>query len=380
MMRIKVAGIALIVILALIGTNVFAYAETNPVDSGETFTGFRSDSISCKALETQQAVLPAGQTMMLEAMPDNIKKGVGMSFVAVFDTFESITLGKGFGQYRGDWFVIEQSFVRWFHYETGEEVRQEREHGLNISEYLTVSMMVDDNSVCHLSMNSLGGSVILDFNWGFEQNYAPFAFGSQDMRECKLTAVVRDLGKPIWLFGDSYFGFGPGRVMGQLQNLGYADGCLICGIAGCGSENALQNNLRRLLKMGGRPEIVVWCLGMNDDCESYGNCLAEVIELGKQYGFETVLMTIPVVPERIENLTAINDMVLNSGCRYIDAKRAVGADDSGEWYPGYLDSDMIHPTEIGAKAIAARFLVDCPELLGQSYRPGNVNGGIIKVN
>ena len=38
-------------------------------------------------------------------------------------------------------------------------------------------------------------------------------------------------------------------------------------------------------------------------------------------------------------------------------------DDSGYWYPGYLYSDNVHPTELGAQVMATQVLTDFPELL-----------------
>ena len=308
--------------------------------------------------------LAAGEQLTLDAFPLNLKKGIGITFFSTFDHFESITVGKGHGSYRGDWFVIDQSDVTWVHNESGEEVREKREHSLSVSEYIAVTLTVDDDSVCHLLINPLTGSAALDFNWNYEQNGAPFVFGGQEMRDCRLSAVATDIDKPVWMFGDSYFGFSDYRIMGHLKKYGYTDGCLISGIAGATSADALDNNLRRLLDIGGRPEIVVWCLGMNGEAELYRKKLAELTALGEQYGFSIVLMRVPTVPKEEARIAAVNDLVLNSGFRYIDARTAVGANDAGQWYPGFLDSDNIHPTRLGAQAIAARFLVDFPEIMG----------------
>jgi len=68
------------------------------------------------------------------------------------------------------------------------------------------------------------------------------------------------------------------------------------------------------------------------------------------------------VPAR--NKEAINSCVRTSDYRYIDIAKAVGADGTGAWYTGYLNpGDQVHPTELGAKAIAARVLVDVPEVM-----------------
>ena len=60
----------------------------------------------------------------------------------------------------------------------------------------------------------------------------------------------------------------------------------------------------------------------------------------------------------------------------MDAYEAVGSNESGAWYDGFISSDALHPDVPGAKAIAARMLVDVPELMQYGYNPGNINGGI----
>ena len=41
----------------------------------------------------------------------------------------------------------------------------------------------------------------------------------------------------------------------------------------------------------------------------------------------------------------------------------MGANAEGVWYDGYLDSDKVHPTSLGAQAQAMQVLVDFPELM-----------------
>lgn len=100
------------------------------------------------------------------------------------------------------------------------------------------------------------------------------------------------------------------------------------------------------------------------------------ISLQKQYGFELVLYRVPTIPARMEQNNAINALVEASGHRYIDAKKAVGADDEGNWYTDYLSSDAIHPSEAGAKAIATRMVIDVPELMQYGFNMGSIGGGI----
>lgn len=115
------------------------------------------------------------------------------------------------------------------------------------------------------------------------------------------------------------------------------------------------------------PKKVIWCLGMNDaDSETNFNenwkiCINEVIQTCKDNNIELILSTIPNTP-RVSNIFK-NEWIRNSGYRYIDFAKAVGAEDNGStWYDGMLSSDNVHPSELGAKALAERFLIDVPEL------------------
>lgn len=95
---------------------------------------------------------------------------------------------------------------------------------------------------------------------------------------------------------------------------------------------------------------------------NWKTCLDEVIATCERKGITLILATIPNVPN-ISNYYK-NQFVRDSGYRYIDFAKAVGAEEVGStWYSGMLSSDNVHPAELGAKALAARFLVDVPEII-----------------
>ncbi|MCQ2433516.1 MAG: SGNH/GDSL hydrolase family protein, partial [Clostridia bacterium] len=320
------------------------------------------------ALKLSAPSCDADTMLTLENFPRNLKKGLSMTFSARFDAFSSLKFGKGIGSYRGDWFEIDETCIRWKHYEAEESERACVEHGMKIEKYLMAAFHVGDDGVCTLSCNTFGGTKSFSFDWCYEQNGKPFAVGSQNMTDVVLGAAANDIKSPMWLLGDSYFGTVSCRIIGQLQNLGYADGCLIDGLAGQNSAGAYFE-LESLLALGGVPRYLVWALGMNDPTERYETYLEKVITLSKKYGFELILQKIPVVPDRIEQNMGVNAAAAKSGLRFIDAYKAVGADDTGTWYDGYLYTDRVHPTDAGAAAIAARMLVDVPELMQFGYHP-----------
>ena len=59
--------------------------------------------------------------------------------------------------------------------------------------------------------------------------------------------------------------------------------------------------------------------------------------------------------------------VINNGYRYVDLVNAVEASpyvyDTDFWYSGFMGSDGIHPTQLGASAMAMQFLRDIPEIM-----------------
>lgn len=71
-----------------------------------------------------------------------------------------------------------------------------------------------------------------------------------------------------------------------------------------------------------------------------------------------IFATIPSTPT-IDH-SKKNAWIRQSGYRYIDFEKAVGADINSQWYVGSRDSGN-HSTEKGAKEMAFRFILDLPE-------------------
>ena len=106
---------------------------------------------------------------------------------------------------------------------------------------------------------------------------------------------------------------------------------------------------------------------MNDSDSDYTTYLASVRSFCKEYGIELILGTVPTVPSRYKE--NINAAVIATGFRYVDFASAVGADSAGNWYAGFLEtptSTGVHPTALGAPALAMRLLVDVPEIMANA--------------
>jgi hypothetical protein len=174
--------------------------------------------------------------------------------------------------------------------------------------------------------------------------------------------TTKDITENIWVFGDSYLNAKlEARHPYYLYEMGYKN-WLACGYPGANSTPALQS-LQSLLKIG-KPEIIVWCMGMNNgDSGSVNtqwlNDLNAVKSLCETYNITLILSTIPSCP--IADNTYKNEIVRQSGYRYIDFNKAVGVNGT-TWYNGMLSTDNIHPTPLGAKALARQFVIDVPEI------------------
>ena len=119
----------------------------------------------------------------------------------------------------------------------------------------------------------------------------------------------------------------------------------------------------------GTPTYVLWCLGMNNGDkggvlnEGWLNSTKEFLEICKEKGITPILSTIPSTP--VVNNEPKNEWVRNSGYRYIDFNRAVGAEKDVAWYPEMLYKDNVHPARGGAEALYSQVLVDFPEIMNR---------------
>lgn len=326
-------------------------------------------------LKISADMLTSNTSLKLDYFPSHLKKGIAITADMKFSSFSKVSIGKGYESYRGDWLEIDDTNVIYNHYEQSTSTVSTVAHGLTIKDSLSIALYIDNDGVCNVSLATNGGSAEFSIQWGYEQNGKPFIVGEQEITEVNLSAIALDAKCPIWLFGDSYFGVAENRVIGQLKKLGYTDGVLVDGMAGIGTSSMIDD-LQKLIALGGSPKIVICCEGMNDGGSGYASNINAIIGMCDGVGAELVLYKVPVVAKRITENTAVNTAMLATGKRYVDAYKAVGATDEGTWWDGYLNSDGVHPNEIGAKAIAQRILIDVPEIMQYGRKVGNVSGDI----
>lgn len=243
-------------------------------------------------------------------------------------------------------------------------------HGLTIANDLSIRFVVKDAKAT-ITITSKGVSYKVTVHWVqndstisyprlvSENTIAPKAILSVDMGACK---------HDVWMFGDSYMGYqNNARWAYWMVQDGLSNNILGTGSAGCTSE-ASNITFEALLDYA-TPKYAVLATGMNDGTDSGDTPSANWVTRKNNFlaicsanGITPILATIPTVPT--VNNEAKNTWVRESGYRYIDFAKAVGANSSGVWYTGMLSTDNVHPTELGAKALYDQVLVDLPEIFG----------------
>lgn len=283
-------------------------------------------------------------------------------FYGLFDAFSGVRIGRGKTVYGGAYVEIDNTNVKVYSYTTEAKLESTHVHGLTFSNLLTVVIKAKVTTADITLFTSSGSYTIKDAAWiGSNGLFFAESVGTS-FTDCELRWTTFDLKQDIWVFGDSYLGMNDARWSGQMLNLGYSN-WLASGFPGGGSINEIES-FKTLLKLR-TPEMVVWCVGMNDGDNGSINsnwlaCVNEMLNICKDNKIVPVLATIPTCPA-VTN-TYKNDWVRNRGRRYVDFDKAVRVSGTS-WYEGMLSGDNIHPTELGAKALAMRVCVDVPEIM-----------------
>lgn len=289
----------------------------------------------------------------------NVKNDNVMSFTANIVSFNSLQIGKS-----ADAVITIDGTNITLHNDQGNFTEA---HGLTIENNIQV-LITNKTGVNAdvVRITSNGISYTLTGTHRFIMDYGrPFvtSIGST-LTDAVFSWTSRNINKPIWLFGDSYFSWYADRWTYYLAQDGYTKSCMLNGFAGEAVPDAMAA-LRSLLTVR-IPNIVVWCMGMNNADESnvingrWKNAYDELVGLSKSYGFELILATIPNTPT--VNNSYKNEIVRNSGYRYIDFATAVNIPETNNWYSGMLSNDNVHPTASGAKALYGQVLADFPEI------------------
>lgn len=346
------------VMFALKGSSSFLeYGECNIISENKAASQRGGHFVKKTAVN-----LEASSTLTLNDFPSHIKKNVNACVSFECDSFTGVYFGRG-GEnaYSGGWIYVDGTKTTIYRHFATTTTGATHYHGLTLSGKILLYLSQNSNGETWLDIVSNGERFTLKID-DFEAALCGSVFFTPDMPclNVTLSATCPDISAPLWLIGDSYFGASNERVWGQVKNLGF-NNYLITGQPGLNSSGAMAE-FKKLISMA-TPKTLVWYLGMNDGAtaDAFEPVFNELRLICENLGIELIANKIPTVPGISKE--AINEVIVNSGVRYIDSYGAVGTNANGEWKAGLLSSDNVHPTEKGAQMLAAQMLTDVPEVM-----------------
>lgn len=299
---------------------------------------------------------------------NSVKKNKSLSFFSDIMSFDFVTVGHGKAEYGGNYVTVNNTEVIVYKYDYKASVVKTINHGLAILNNIGIIIKVANKGKADIVIVSNGHSIeINDVAWSGTngQIFADIP-STTVLTNISFSWVCNDYKKNVWIFGDSYIS------VDNIERWTYyllnwcGDNALFNAYPGETSAGAypdLQNALEH-----GIPKYLVWCIGMNDKDSTtsinsgYKTYIEQIMLICKKYDIELILATIPNTSSIIH--TFKNDFIRNSGYRYIDFAKAVGADSyPSTWYDGMMGSDKIHPSEKGAKALAMKAISDFPKFM-----------------
>lgn len=297
-----------------------------------------------------------------------IKDGEVIIFKGLFSGFQSITLRfcTSSVQYYTNTITITADTITTL-YASGQT--DARQHGITIVNDISLTVEFV-NGKAKITLCSSGHSFSVEYVWyqtSATTTYPAVISSGSTFTSADLIVTYPCALRNIWLFGDSYITFNqPERYPYYLVENGYADNALFSGAGGGNSLTAITA-FQTLLRYG-TPKIAVFATGMNDGNDvsatepnaQWNTFKNEFLAICDRTGIIPIFCTIPTVPSVLNE--GKNYWIRNSGCRYIDIAKAVGANANGTWYSGLLSGDNVHPSEYGAKAIYTQVLIDLPEI------------------
>ena len=308
----------------------------------------------------------------------NLKNNHVYTFMCNVNTFDTLIIGHGKTDYQSSYVTITNTDISVTNYLASATTRTWT-HGLAIKDFLYVKIKVGlyGQADIYLQTNAADDYEykVTITGWrgisGDSTDAMPFAesIGSI-LTDCNFTWSSAEFRKQVWAFGDSYFEVHESRWGYYMKEDGFYDNILWNGYGGENSPKAFTA-FSNSIEYFGKPKYVLWALGMNDDNDTdvaiganWLENIEKVKELCSQHGIILIMCTIPTVANKgnIKNHELKNNYVRNSGYRYVDCAKAVGADASGVWYDGMLSSDEQHPDVKGGKALYMKFITDMPEL------------------
>ena len=304
---------------------------------------------------------------------NNIMKNQIILFNADIATFSGLRIGHGKTDYNGYFLEVDNTNIKVYGNTPNASLSKTLTHGLVIKDFITVQVETNSLNQAKVILTTSTGMYESDYFDFYGNNGYVFAenIGS-NLSNCILKFSCKDYNKPIFAFGDSYFNnVATSRWTSYIMKNGY-NNWLLDGFPGRNSLQAYNSLLLNLQHC--TPEYILWCMGMNDpDTDTvinsnWKNTIDSLVYICNDKKIELILATIPNVcgngtTEVPRNHSFKNAYIKTLGKRYIDFAKCVNGYATNTWYSGMLHTDGVHPTDLGAKALASRATIDCPELL-----------------
>ena len=290
----------------------------------------------------------------------SIKQFYTITFSGEIVKFDTLTIGKGSGRYLTSYLIITPDSII-ANRVTNATARTAIKHSLKLINDISIKI---ERGLSLSIVTIINENDTLSFSSDFIGMNQPFIHSSgTEIKVDTFEFICEDYNSDVFVFGDSYVNSAsPSRWPYYVNSAGYQ---FLCdGLPGGRSKDSYDfiNSAFSIHK----PKYAVWCLGMNDISdtervpnEEWKSNVKKVMDLCSKHNVTLILSTVPTV--EIKNNRGKNDFVRASGYRYIDFDEAV-SDGEGNWKEGMLAKDGVHPAEIGAKAMADRFIADFPEI------------------
>ena len=315
------------------------------------------------AIKVTSSSIASGGTLQITDFPQYLKASGVVSFSAKLSSFNGLLVGFGDGGSNSIQVKVDATNVSVF--KSGSAWSGLAwTHGLTISDFIIATF--DNNltspSVTVATKSGIYVKQMSEFPSLESYGYPTAVLSSGTAATAaELRATSPKFSRPIWVIGDSYMSLYQERWTYQMIKTIGIDDFLIIGLAGGGSSG-LFADLQKALNFG-TPKFLLWCLGMNDSYSVWNTVIEQVKTLCTANGIELIMQTIPIPNlSTSSNQTQINSAVKASEYRYIDACAAMCPNNNWPWYDGYT-TDGVHPTVLGAKVLASRFLSDFPEFM-----------------
>ena len=303
----------------------------------------------------------AGASLQITEFPQYLKGNGVVTFSGKLTSFDEMSVGFGTST---NSIAVKVDATNVYIIKSGSQLGSAIAHGLNISDFINITF---ENSLAapKIVLSTINGLFVHTMSplVSLESYGLPVATmgAGTIVTNAILRATSNRFNKPIWVCGDSYTSLYDERWTKQMINTIGEDNFLLIGLAG-GSSSQIYSDLQKALAFG-TPKFLIWCLGMNDTYANWLTTFESLKTLCSQNGIELILQTIPIPNlSTSNNQEQINTAIKASGYRYVDAALAMSPNSSYPWYDGY-NADGVHPTVLGAKVLASRFLSDFPEFM-----------------